>query len=162
MTTLEISPIYNHTLRSNKFTFKTWSHLLVSTFFPSTSLLPPNNPRTAPSTKIKKKNPHLLWQRDWNPHGQGLLFQLLLTCSVVSLPLPPHGLQPTRLLCPWDSLDKNTGVGCHALLQGILLTQGTNPHILCLLHWQADFFTTESPGKPHDINQIVLKTEWYY
>jgi len=29
----------------------------------------------------------------------------------------PHGLQPTRLLCPWDSLGKNTGVGCHFLLQ---------------------------------------------
>ena len=31
-----------------------------------------------------------------------------------------------------------TGVGCHFLLQGILLTQGSNPHLLYLLHWQAD------------------------
>ena len=29
----------------------------------------------------------------------------------------PHGLQPTRLLCPWDSPGKNNGVGCHFLLQ---------------------------------------------
>ena len=29
----------------------------------------------------------------------------------------PQGLQPTRLLRPWDSPDKNTGVGCHCLLQ---------------------------------------------
>ena len=29
----------------------------------------------------------------------------------------PHGLQPTRLLCPWDFPGKNTGVGCHFLLQ---------------------------------------------
>ena len=29
----------------------------------------------------------------------------------------PHRRQPTRLLCPWDSLDNNTGVGCHFLLQ---------------------------------------------
>ena len=29
----------------------------------------------------------------------------------------PHGLQPTRLLCPWDFPDKSTGVGCHCLLQ---------------------------------------------
>ena len=29
----------------------------------------------------------------------------------------PHGLQATRLLCPWDSPGKNTGVGCHFLLQ---------------------------------------------
>ena len=32
--------------------------------------------------------------------------------------LPPHGLWPTSLLCPWNSLGKNTGVGCHFLLQG--------------------------------------------
>ena len=31
--------------------------------------------------------------------------------------LRPHGLQPSRLLCPWDSPGKNTGVGCHFLLQ---------------------------------------------
>ena len=49
--------------------------------------------------------------------------------------LPPHGLNPTRLLCPWDFQSKNTGVGCHFLLQGIFPTQGSNSH---LLHWQAD------------------------
>ena len=38
--------------------------------------------------------------------------------------LRPHGLQPTRLLCPGDSADKNTGAGCRALLQGIFQTQG--------------------------------------
>ena len=46
-----------------------------------------------------------------------------------------HGLQPTRLLCPWDSPGKNIGVGCHALLQGIFLTQGLNPCVLHLLHY---------------------------
>ena len=54
----------------------------------------------------------------------------------VSDSLQPCGLQPTRLLCPWDSPGKNTGVGCHAFLQGIFLTQGSNPSLLCLLHWQ--------------------------
>ena len=43
---------------------------------------------------------------------------------------------PARLLCPWNSLGKNTGVGCHFLLQQIILTQGLNPHLFCLLHWQ--------------------------
>ena len=38
--------------------------------------------------------------------------------------LQPHGLKPARLLCPWDSLGKNTGVGCHFLLQEIFLFQG--------------------------------------
>ena len=37
--------------------------------------------------------------------------------SVVSYSVPPHRGQPTRLLCPWDSPGKNTGVGCHFLLQ---------------------------------------------
>ena len=37
--------------------------------------------------------------------------------SVVSNSVRPHGLQPTRLLRPWDSPGKNTGVGCHFLLQ---------------------------------------------
>ena len=39
-------------------------------------------------------------------------------CSVVSDSLWPHGLKPARLLCPWDFPGKNTGVGCHFLLQG--------------------------------------------
>ena len=42
-----------------------------------------------------------------------------------------------RLLCPWDSPGKNTGMGCHALLQGIFKTLGLNPSLLRLLHWQA-------------------------
>ena len=37
-------------------------------------------------------------------------------------------------LCPWDFLGKSPGVGCHCLLQGIFLTQGSNPCLLCLLH----------------------------
>ena len=41
---------------------------------------------------------------------------LCSVASVVSDSLRPHGLQPTRLLFPWDSLGKNTGVGCHVLL----------------------------------------------
>ena len=43
--------------------------------------------------------------------------------------LRPHGLEPTRFLCPWDFPGKSTGVGCH-LLQGIFLTQGSNPGLL--------------------------------
>ena len=57
--------------------------------------------------------------------------------SVMSDSLRPYGLQPTRLLCPWDSPDKNPGVDCHGLLQGIFQTQGSNLHLLSLLHQQA-------------------------
>ena len=58
------------------------------------------------------------------------------------------GLWPARLLCPWDSPGKNTGVGCHALLQGIFPTQGSNPGLLCLLHWQAGSLSLAPLGKP--------------
>ena len=53
-----------------------------------------------------------------------------------------------QLLCPSNFLDKNTGAGCHFLLQRILLTQESNLCLLHLLHWQADSFTTTPPRKP--------------
>ena len=49
------------------------------------------------------------------------------SCSVMSDSLQPHGLKPTRLLHPWDFPGKNTGVGCHFLLQEIFPNQGLNP-----------------------------------
>ena len=55
--------------------------------------------------------------------GGGLVIKLCLT-------LRPHGLWPARLLSSWHFPGKNTGVGCHSLLQGIVLTQGSNPHLL--------------------------------
>ena len=53
----------------------------------------------------------------------------LFSCAVLSYlvssdSLWPRGLEPTRLLCPWDSPGKKTGVDCYAFLQGIFLTQG--------------------------------------
>ena len=41
-----------------------------------------------------------------------------------------------NLHCPWDFPGKHIGAGCHFLLQGIFLTQGSYPCLLCLLHWQ--------------------------
>ena len=45
-----------------------------------------------------------------------------------------------------DSPGKNTGVGCHALLQGIFPTQGSNQHLLCLLYW---LLTTRATREAH-------------
>ena len=45
-----------------------------------------------------------------------------LSCLVVSDSLCSSGLWPARLLCPWDLSGKNTGVGCHFLLQRVFLT----------------------------------------
>ena len=50
----------------------------------------------------------------------------VLSCSVVCNSLWPCGLQSTRLLCPWDSLSKNTRVGNHSLPWGIFPTQESN------------------------------------
>ena len=72
-------------------------------------------------------------------------------CSVTSV-VWPCGPQPTRLLCPWDASGKNTGVGWHALLQGIFPTQGSNPYFLCLLHWQAGSLSLAPPRKSPHVN----------
>ena len=47
-----------------------------------------------------------------------------------------------------DSPGKSTGVGCHALLQGIFLNHGSNSHLLSLVHWQADSLSLAPPAKP--------------
>ena len=58
---------------------------------------------------------------------------------------------------------KNTGVGCHALLQGISPIQGFNPHLLRLLHWHAGSLQLVPPGKPilriPEIKEISLEEE---
>ena len=60
--------------------------------------------------------------------------------------LPPHRLKPAKLLCPWDSPGKNTGVGCHFLLQAIFPTQGSNSHLLQLLHCRQILYQLSQMG----------------
>ena len=55
-----------------------------------------------------------------------------------------------RLLCLWESAGKNTGVGCHVLLQGIFPTQGSNLCLLRHLHWQVGSSPRVPPGKPQE------------
>ena len=74
--------------------------------------------------------------------------------------LSPHGPQPARLLCPWDSPGKNTGVGCPALLQGIFLTQRSN---LCLLHLPAlagGLFTPSATWEAHIYSYIHINISY--
>ena len=68
---------------------------------------------------------------------------------VVSLLQPICSLSGS--FCPWDFSGKNTGVGCHFLLQGIFLTQGSN---LCLLHWQEDSLPLSLLGSP--LNDLLM------
>ena len=62
--------------------------------------------------------------------------KLLQSC----LTLQPHGLYPTRLLCPQDSPGKNARGRGHTLLQEIFSTQGSNLRLLSLLHWQVALY----------------------
>ena len=68
-------------------------------------------------------------------------------CSVMYDSLQQHKLEPTSLLCPYNFPGKNTGVGCHFLLQGIFPIQGLNPRLLHLGHWQADWVTWNLRGE---------------
>ena len=82
-----------------------------------------------------------------------ILFFLLFRCPVESNSLQPHGLQPARLLWPWDFLGKNSGVGCHFLLQGIFPTRGSNPH---LLHWKSVLYCWATGEAPLSRALLVL------
>ena len=53
-----------------------------------------------------------------------------------------------RILCLWNSPGKDTGVGYHALLQGIFLIQELNLYLLHLLHWQVDSLPLSNLGNP--------------
>ena len=69
--------------------------------------------------------------------------------------LGPHGLWPSRLCCPWNFPSKNTGASRYCLLQGIFLTQGLNPCLLRLQHWEAGSLPLSYLGSP-------LKTiQWF-
>ena len=84
----------------------------------------------------------IAWDWGWGA-GKQSMYQILhpqltpvyVRHSVASDSQQPHGLQLTRLLCPWDFPGKKTGMGCHFLFQGIFPTQRQN---LWLLHWQVD------------------------
>ena len=77
-------------------------------------------------------------------------------CALASNSLRPHGLELAKLLCSWDSLGKNTRVGCHVLLQGIFPTQESNPHLLPLLHWQSDSLPLSHLGSPFNFPNSIL------
>ena len=71
--------------------------------------------------------------------------KLLQSCPTLCYPMD---CSPPGSSVHEDSKGKNTGVGCHALLQGIFPTQGSNLHLLGLLHWQAGSLSVAPPGKP--------------
>ena len=85
-------------------------------------------------------------------HENPLLVVVVYLLSCVRL-LRPHGRYPARLLCPRDSPGKNTGVGCHFLLQRIFPTQESNTCLLWLWHcrWILNHGASrEAPENPMD------------
>ena len=66
----------------------------------------------------------------------------------------PMDCSPPDSSVLWDSPGKNTGVGCHALLQGIFPTQGLNS-CLCVLHWQAGSLPLVLPRKLHGVQIFI-------
>ena len=77
--------------------------------------------------------------------------------SVMSNSSWSHELEPTRLLYPLSSPVKNSGVGCHSLLQRIFLTQEQN---LGLLHSRQIVYWLSYQGSTHRFNKYLLRT--YY
>ena len=96
--------------------------------------------------KAQVKETDLIWSQICSSLRHILRMHARSVASVVSDSVGPHGLWPTRLLCPWDSPGKNTGVGCHFLLQGNLPYPGIKPRSPAL---QADSLPTELQRKPY-------------
>ena len=79
-------------------------------------------------------------------------YQVSISRSVVSDSLQPHGLQPARLLCPWDFPGENTGMDCHPLFQGIFPTQGLK---LFLLHCRQILYHLSHQGSGASTNTCI-------
>ena len=83
--------------------------------------------------------------------------KVLQSCLFASLDhIPPESSVPR------DSPGKNIGVGCHALLQGFFPAQGSNPRLLCLLHWPVASLPPVPPGKPTHMGSQVLSLEIWH
>ena len=82
-------------------------------------------------------------------------YEMLVTQLCPTL-CDPMDYSPIRVPCPWDSPGKNTGVGSHSLLQGIFLTQGSNPG---LLHCRWILYPLNHPhGKPYTLQSRLCES----
>ena len=100
---------------------------------------------------------HILWGVISESFWQAVMCLCLVSQSRLTLCNPMDCCSRPRLLCPWDSPGKNTGVGCHALLQGIFLTQGLNPGLLH--HWQTDSLPPHHLESPTTSDKVPV-TQW--
>ena len=89
------------------------------------------------------------WRPTYAQHRKGAKVKVLVVQSCLTLRV--HGLWPTRFLCPWDSLGKNTGVDSHSLLQGIFPTSS-----LGLLHRRQILYHPSHWGSPQIMHMMIL------
>ena len=87
----------------------------------------------------------------YNTNNKFNLIDIYCQCQCVSRSvmfnsLQPYRLYPTRFLCPWNSLGKNTGVGCHFFFLGIFPKWQPTPELL--------------PGKSHEQRSVVGYSPW--
>ena len=68
------------------------------------------------------------------------------------------GFQPLWTIAPQAPLS----LGCHFLLQGIFPTQGLNPHLLLLLHWQADCLPLATPYSSKGMDSTKAANSFYF
>ena len=102
-------------------------------------VIPPNSlfiPHSSRDSLGVKLCPSVLWEAPLCvTHSKYLMHVCMLRClSQVHLFATLWTVAPTKLLCPWDSPGKNTGLGGQALSQGIFPTQKSNLKFLHLLH----------------------------
>ena len=100
------------------------------------------------SLNIRKFMVHILLKRGLENFKH--YFTSMCCCSVTSVvsdSVQPHRWQPTRLLRPWDSPGKNTGVGCHFLLQ-------------CMKVKSESKVAQSSPWRPHGLQPTRLLCPW--
>ena len=123
--------------------------------------------------RLPSEEPELarLWLFDWilMLFSANFSSRSLCTCSFLSACIRAKSLQSCPTLCvpmdcsppgSWDSLGKNTGVGCHALLQGIFLTQGSNLHLFMSPALTGGFFTTSTTWEAHSTPHCISSLGW--
>ena len=103
---------------------------------------PPRNSSLINYTFISKKE---------RKEGTGFFPRRMCVCACVCARVRACSVVSDSLPYPWNFPDKNTGVGCHFFLQGILPAQGSNLSLLSLLLWQVDSLPVGHLGSP----------EWY-
>ena len=118
--------------------------------FPQVNIKPPGTQYPGIFGLLTNISCHISKAESWSLFIFDFLSFLFYYCVLVAqlcptLCDPMDCMWPTRLLWPWNSPDKNTGVSCHSLLQGIFPTQGSN---LGLSHCRKILYCLSHQGSP--------------